>query len=60
MEFLGHNLVMKSIYDEPEVCRNFYGESYGVFLMHCGLTAMGNPTSEDTHTPHGELPIASY
>ena len=60
MEFLGHNMVMKSIYDEPEVCEAFYGESYGAFLMHCGLTAMGNPTSEDTHTPHGELPIAKY
>ena len=60
MEFLGHNLVMKSIYDEPEICKDFYGESYGCFLMHCGLTAMGNPASEDTHTPHGELPIAKY
>ena len=60
MEFLGHNLVMKSIYDEPEVCYGNYGESYGAFLMHCGLTAMGNPTSEDTHLPHGELPIAKY
>lgn len=60
MEFLGHNMVMKSIYDEPVVCKDFYGESYGCFLMHCGLTAMGNPTSEDTHTPHGELPIANY
>ena len=60
MEFLGHNLVMKSIYDEPEVCYHDYGESYGCFLMHCGLTAMGNPTPEDTHTPHGELPIAKY
>ncbi len=60
MEFLGHNMVMKSIYDEPEVCYNNYGESYGCFLMHCGLTAMGNPTKEDTHLPHGELPIAKY
>lgn len=60
MEFLGHNMVMKSIYDEPEVCYENYGESYGCFLMHCGLTAMGNPTAEDTHIPHGELPIAKY
>ena len=60
MEFLGHNMVMKSIYDEPEVCHENYGESYGCFLMHCGLTAMGNPTAEDTHIPHGELPIAKY
>ena len=60
MEFLGHNMVMKSIYDEPEVCSYSYGESYGCFMMHCGLTAMGNPTEEDTHIPHGELPIAKY
>ena len=60
MDFLGHDMVMKSIYDEPEVCYQTYGESYGCFLMHCGLTAMGNPTAEDTHLPHGELPIAKY
>lgn len=60
MEFLGHNMVMKSIYDEPEVCYNNFFDSYGCFLMHCGLSAMGNPTSEDTHAPHGELPTAPY
>ncbi len=60
MEFLGHNMVMKSIYDEPEICYQTYAESYGCFLMHCGLTAMGNPTAEDNHLPHGELPIAKY
>ena len=38
--FLGHELAMKSIYEEPQVCGHF-GESYGCFLMHCGLTAMG-------------------
>ncbi len=60
MEFLGHNMVMRSIYSEPEVCDSTYGESYGCFLMHCGLTAIGNPTADDTHLPHGELPIAKY
>lgn len=60
MEFLGHNLTMKSIFNEPEYCKHNYGETYGCFLMHCGLTAMGNPTQEDTHLPHGELPIANY
>ena len=60
MEFEGRNLTMKSIYDEPEICYDTYGESYGCFLMHCGLTAMGNPTEADTHKPHGELPIAKY
>ena len=58
-EFQGHELTMKSIYDEPQVCGHF-GESYGCFLMHCGLTAMGNPTAEDTHVGHAELPIIRY
>ena len=60
MEFLGHNLKMKTPFKEPEVCHHDYGESYGCFLMHCGLTAMGNPTAEDTHLPHGELPVATF
>lgn len=60
MEFLGHNMVMKSIFDEPEECLENYCESYGCFLMHCGLTAMGNPTAEDSHLPHGELAVAKY
>ena len=58
-DFLGRELTMKSIYDEPQVCGHF-GESYGCFLMHCGLTAMGNPTAADTHPGHGELPTAKY
>ncbi len=58
--FLGRELTMKSIYDEPMPAQVTYGETYGGFLMHCGLTAMGNPTAEDTHLPHGELPIAKY
>ncbi|MBO7217916.1 MAG: DUF4432 family protein [Clostridia bacterium] len=60
IEFCGRRLTMKSIYDEPEICYDTYGESYGCFLMHCGLSAMGNPTEADTHKPHGELPIAKY
>ena len=59
-EFDGRELTMKSIYDEPQPAVHVYGETYGGFLMHCGLTAMGNPTAEDTHLPHGELPIAKY
>lgn len=59
-EFDGRNLTMKSIYDEPQQVVDVYGESYGCFLMHCGLTAMGNATPEDTHKPHGEIPAAKY
>ena len=58
-EFCGRDLTMKSIYDEPQNC-SYYGETYGCFLMHCGLSAMGNPTAEDTHPGHGELPLAKY
>ena len=59
-DFDGRELVMKSIWEEPAVCKASYEESYGCFLMHCGLTAMGNPTAADTHPGHGELPTAVY
>lgn len=59
-DFDGRELTMKSMYEEPEVCHTCFNESYGCFLMHCGLTAMGNPTAEDTHVGHAELPIAPY
>ena len=58
--FDGRELTMKSIWDEPVPCKVSFEESYGGFLMHCGLSAMGNPTAADTHVPHGELPAARY
>ena len=45
-EFCGYEMAMRSIYDEPMPAKNVFGETYGCFLMHCGLTAMGNPTAE--------------
>ncbi len=59
-EFDGYDMTMKTIFDAPIPAKNVFGETYGCFLMHCGLTAMGNPTAEDDHLPHGELPIAKY
>ena len=59
-DFDGRELAMKSMHDEPEMCKTSFNESYGCFMMHCGLTAMGNPTPEDTHVGHAELPIAPY
>ena len=59
-DFDGRKLAMKSIHDEPERCKTCFSESYGCFLMHCGLTAMGNPAADDSHVGHAELPIASY
>ena len=32
--------------------------NYGAFLIHCGLLSMGNPTAEDSHPQHGELPTS--
>jgi len=59
-DFDGRELAMKSIWDEPEPCKETFEASYGCFLMHCGVTAMGNPTPADTHPGHGELPVAPY
>lgn len=59
-DFDGRELAMKSMYDEPADCKESFSESYGCFMMHCGLTAMGNPTPEDTHIGHAELPVARY
>jgi hypothetical protein len=57
--FDGHVLTMKSLFDEPKATREFTA-TYGAFLLHCGVTAMGNPGKEDTHPLHGELPNAPY
>lgn len=53
------NITMKSMFDMPR-STNVYLENYGGFLLHCGFTAMGVPTAEDSHPVHGELPNAPY
>ena len=53
------NITMKSEVDEP-VRTTDYLRNYGAFLVHCGATAMGGPSPEDTHPLHGELPNAVY
>jgi len=58
-EFCGRTLTMKSMFTDPVPTRQ-YLETYGGFLVHCGATAMGVPTKEDTHPLHGELPNAPY
>jgi hypothetical protein len=58
-QFGGRNLTMKSMFTEPRPTRE-YLETYGGFLLHCGATAMGVPSKEDTHPLHGELPNAPY
>ena len=57
--FLGRDLTMRSMFDQPRLTRT-YLETYGGFLIHCGMTAMGVPGAGDTHPLHGELPNAPY
>ncbi|MCK9479110.1 MAG: DUF4432 family protein [Firmicutes bacterium] len=59
MSFCGRDLTMKSMFDEPAASDDF-GAGYGCFMLHCGMTAMGNPAPDDTHPQHGELPNAAY
>jgi hypothetical protein len=58
-QFGGRPLGMTSYFPEPRPTRN-YLETYGAFLLHCGVSAMGVPTAQDTHPLHGELPNATY
>jgi len=57
--FGGRDLTMVSTFPEPVDTPDFHS-SYGGFLLHCGMTSMGNPTPEDTHPQHGELPSVAY
>ena len=58
-EFSGRPLGMTSFFSEPQPTR-VYLETYGGFLLHCGATAMGVPSAQDSHPLHGELPNAPY
>lgn len=55
----GRDLGMLSMFDEPQPTQDFL-LTYGAFLIHCGMTAMGSPGPTDTHPPHGELPNAPF
>lgn len=55
----GHDLSMKSMFDEPIETRN-YLETYGAFFIHCGMSVMGVPGPDDKHPLHGEMPNAPF
>ncbi|MBN1221191.1 MAG: DUF4432 family protein [Anaerolineae bacterium] len=59
LEFFGRTLTMKSMFAAPNPTTQ-YLHTYGGFLLHCGATAMGVPTADDSHPLHGELPNAPY
>jgi hypothetical protein len=58
-QFYGRTLTMRSMFDQPYPTAE-YLRTYGGFLLHCGVTAMGVPAAGDTHPLHGELPNARY
>ncbi len=55
----GRPLNMTSMFSQPNPTRT-YLETYGAFLLHCGVTGMGVPGPQDSHPLHGELPNAPY
>jgi len=55
----GASLKFEGFVEEPAYGKTFL-QNYGGFLIHCGMTAMGNPGPRDTHLHHGELPIARF
>lgn len=57
--FLGKDLVMQTAFEEPVPTKE-YLETYGAFLVHCGVQAMGVPQADDNHQQHGEVPNATY
>lgn len=57
--FHGRRLTMRSMFEEPQATED-YLSTYGAFLIHCGVTAMGGPGPTDTHPLHGELPNARF
>lgn len=57
--FHGRRLTMRSMFGDPPAASHYPGNSGG-FLIHCGATAMGNPSADDIHPLHGELPNLPY
>ena len=57
--FDGKELTMKTKFEEP-IATTEYLKTYGGFLLHCGISAIGTPQKDDTHVQHGEIPNALY
>ncbi len=55
--FDGRELTMHSMFEQPKNTQT-YLETYGAFLIHCGITGLGAPGHADNHPLHGELPNA--
>lgn len=56
--FYDRSLKMTTPFSIPQNS-HIFGETYGCYLMHCGMTSMGVPKDTDNHPVHGHLPFAS-
>lgn len=59
VQFDRRELAMRSMVKQPYPTQDFL-RTFGGFLQHCGITAVGGPGPEDSHPLHGELPNAPY
>ena len=57
--FYGRSLKMKNSVRFPRFRKEFR-DTYGCYVMHCGILRMGCPSPEDDHPHHGELPYVTY
>ncbi len=57
--FDGRELAMQSMFSEPQATTDYLA-TYGAFLIHCGISAMGGPSAADTHPLHGEIPNVQF
>lgn len=57
--FDNRNVTMRSWFDQPRPTQS-YLDTYGGFLLHCGMASMGVPGPGDNHPLHGEIPNAPY
>jgi hypothetical protein len=55
----GQSRKFSGFVEEPAYGRGFL-QNYGAFLVHCGMSAMGNPGPPDTHPQHGELSTMKF
>lgn len=58
-EFHGRSLKMETSFAMPKK-RELFRDTYGCYIMHCGILAMGCPSPEDDHGHHGEIPYVTY
>ena len=58
--FNGRILNMDRVNKKIPKMTDYFLDSYGCYLFHCGPLRMGCPAADDDHVLHGDLPYADY